>query len=130
MKVRVIAQEGIKFTEEVDYVVLETKNGQMAILERHVPVITSVDQSGFFKLVSKNFQSFIVVDRASVVFKENTLDIFALHAQIGTSLEKARAAYGREMKAHDENSKKENIDFSRQERELRENIMKAKAGHL
>jgi len=130
MKFRLIVQDGIKFTEEIDYALIQTEDGQFAILDKHIPVVTSVNSSGFIKLVNNNVVSFVVVDRATVVFKQSQLDVFSLHAQIGATLEKAVAAFLRESSAQQEASKRENVDFSKQERELRENIMKAKAGHI
>jgi F-type H+-transporting ATPase subunit epsilon len=54
----------------------------------------------------------------------------ALEAQMGATLEKARHAFDNMKKEKLELTKRENIDFFKTEKELKENIMKSKAGSL
>jgi len=130
MKLRLIAQDGIKFTEVIDYALIQNTDGQFVILDKHIPVITSLDYRGYIKLVQQGMTSFIVVDRATIIFRDSMFDIYALHAQIGNTIEQANEALLREQKSMDNLAKSENIDFSRQEKELRENIMRSQAGRV
>ncbi len=130
MKIKVICQTGTKFSDEIDYAVIQNNQGQMAIMNNHIPMITYVNKKGYIKLVSGTVTSYLVMSRGSVVYKENSLNVYALFVQIGKTLEEAIQAFDRAHKEESELSKKENIDYSKQERELREHIMNARAGHL
>lgn len=130
MKIRVLAQDGLKFSDEIEYAVVQNDLGQIAIMAQHVPVVTSLDMKGYVKLVSGDVTSYLVMNRGSLVFKDSTLSVFALTVQIGKTLEEAQKAFTRAYHDASDLSKKESIDYSKQERELREHVLKAKAGHI
>ncbi len=54
----------------------------------------------------------------------------ALDAEMGDTLDSTRTSFEKMKKDKLELAKKENIDLSKQERELKENIQKSKAGQL
>ena len=129
MKFKVLTQVGKTYTDDVDYVVLRNEDGEMGILNNHIPIIVQM-REGYIKFVQGKNESFLVVEQGVIEFKDNELTILALEAQMGQTLEKAKAAFNLMKKEKMEFAKKENVDFSKQERELRENIMKSKAGQV
>lgn len=129
MKFIVLTQVGKTYTDEVDYVILRNEDGEMGILNNHIPIIVQM-REGYIKFVQGKNESFLVVEQGVIEFKDNELTILALEAQMGQTLDKAKTAFNLMKKEKMEFAKKENIDFSKQERELRENIMKSKAGQV
>ncbi len=129
MKFTVLTQQGKTYSDEIEYVVVKNVEGELAILNNHIPIILHV-LDGYLKFVADKSETFLVVEQAVVEFKDNLLTVLALEAQIGQTLEKAKDAFNKMKKEKLELTKKENIDFSKQEKELKENIMKSKAGQL
>lgn len=129
MKFKVLTQQGKSYTDDIDYVVVTNDEGERAILDNHIAIIVQVSD-GHLKFVKDKEESFLVVDQAIVEFKNNVLTVLAIEAQMAKTLEKARTVFAKAMKEKMEASKKENIDFSKYERELKENIAKSRAGHI
>jgi F-type H+-transporting ATPase subunit epsilon len=129
MRFKVLTQQGRSYQDDIEYVVVKNQEGELAILNDHIPIILHV-LDGYLKFVQDKNETFLVVEQAVVEFKDNLLTVLALEAQIGQTLEKAKEAFDKMKKEKLELTKKENIDFSKQERELKENIMKSKAGQL
>ena len=129
MRFKVLTQQGKSYQDEIEYVIVKNQEGELAILKDHIPIILHV-LDGYLRFVQDKNETFLVVEQAVVEFKDNLLTVLALEAQIGQTLEKAREAFDNMKKEKLELTKKENIDFSKQERELKENIMKSKAGQL
>lgn len=129
MRFEVLTQQGKTYQDEIEYVVVKNKEGELAILEDHIPIILHVLE-GYLKFVKDKQETFLVVEQAVVEFKDNLVTVLALEAQIGQTLEKATQAFNKIKKEKLDFTKRENIDFSKQERELKENIMKSKAGQL
>jgi F-type H+-transporting ATPase subunit epsilon len=125
----VLTQEGKTYQDEIDYVILKNEDGELGILNDHIPIIIQM-REGYLKFVKGKNESFMVVEQGVVEFKNNLLTILALEAQIGATFDKAKAAFDQMKKDKLELTKKENIDFSKQERELKENITKSKAGQV
>jgi F-type H+-transporting ATPase subunit epsilon len=129
MKFEVLTQQGKTYQDEIEYVVIKNQEGELAILEDHIPIILYVLE-GYLKFVQDKNISYVVVEQAVIEFKDNLLTVLALEAQIGQTLEKANEAFSKMKKEKLEHTKKENIDFSKQERDLKENIKKSKAGQI
>jgi len=125
----VLTQQGISYKDEISYVLIHNEDGELAILDNHIPIILQI-KTGYLKLVRDKSESFLVVEQGVIEFKDNELSILALEAQMGATLEKARHAFDMMKKEKLQITKKENIDFSKQERELKENITKSKAGQI
>lgn len=129
MKFDVITPYGSLYQDEIEYAVIYNDDGQTGILENHMPIVIHINL-GYIKLVKKNRNVFIYVEHAIVEYKMQKLSILAIEAQMGKTLEKARETFLDEKAKRKQLTKKENIDYSRQERELRENISKSKAGSV
>ena len=126
---KVLTQQGTSYTDEIDFVVVRNEDGELAILNNHTPIILQIKE-GFLRLVKDQTENFLVVEQGVVEFKHNELNILALEAQMGSTLEKAIAAFDHMKKEKLEMTKKENVDFSQLERDMKENISKSKAGQL
>ena len=126
---KVLTQLGKTYTDEIEYTIVRNEDGDTGILNNHIPIILHIGK-GYLKFVKDRSESFLVVEQAVVEFKNNELNILALEAQMGATLDKAMHAFDMMKKERLELTKKENIDFSKQERELKENITKSKAGQL
>lgn len=48
MKLSIVTPKGISFDGEVDYIVIDGDNGQLAILQNHIPIVVSI-RYGFIK---------------------------------------------------------------------------------
>lgn len=126
---KVLTQEGKSFSDEVEYAVIKNQDGELAILEDHIPIILHINE-GHIKFVKGKEQIFVVLEQAVLEFSHNNLTVLALEAQVGPTFERAKQAFLNMKKEKLEATKKENIDFSKLEKELRENIKKGKASEL
>lgn len=126
---RVLTQEGKTFTDDFEFALIKNQDGELAILKDHIPIILHI-YDGFIKFVNVKQEIFVVVEQAVLEFNNNELTVLALEAQVGPTLERASHAFDTMKKEKLEATKKENVDFSKQEKELRENIKKGKASQL
>jgi F-type H+-transporting ATPase subunit epsilon len=126
---KVLTQQGKTYTDQADFVVIRNEDGEIGILDNHIPIIIQI-QEGYLKFEKDKDVSFMVVEQGIIEFKNNELNVLALEAQMGQTYEKAKLAFDKMKKENLELTKRENIDFSKQERELKENITKSKAGQL
>ncbi|MFR7880291.1 MAG: FoF1 ATP synthase subunit delta/epsilon [Christensenellales bacterium] len=53
MKLSIVTPKGISFDGEVDYIVIDGDNGQLAILQNHIPIVVSI-RYGFIKRVNND----------------------------------------------------------------------------
>ncbi|MBU1094352.1 MAG: F0F1 ATP synthase subunit epsilon [Firmicutes bacterium] len=125
----VLTQQGTSYTDETTYVVIHNEDGELAILDNHIPIILQI-RTGYLKFVRDSYESFLIVEQGVVEFKDNELNILALEAQMGATFDQAQHAFDTMKKEKLQLTKKENIDFSKQERDLKENITKSKAGQI
>lgn len=126
---RVLTQQGKTMTDEVNFAVIKNQDGEMGILDNHLPIVISILE-GHIRLEQGDKITYLVLEQALVEFKNNELSILALNAQMGQTLEQAKHAFDAMKKETLEITKKENIDFFKLEKELKENIKKSKAGQL
>jgi F-type H+-transporting ATPase subunit epsilon len=126
---KVLTQQGKTYTDQADFVVIRNEDGEIGILDNHIPIIIQI-QEGYLKFEKDKDVSFMVVEQGIIEFKNNELNVLVLEAQMGQTYEKAKLAFDKMKKEKLELTKRENIDFSKQERELKENITKSKAGQL
>lgn len=130
MKVVVSTHQGIIYDEEVDYIVVHDQNdGEYAMLNNHVPVV-SVLESGFIKLVKGEDSLYIALLSGIVEFHDNFATVLVQEAHAGRTLESAKEHLLDIRKERLDKNRKESSDFTRMEKELRDNIAKSKAGSL
>jgi len=126
---KVLTQQGKSYSDEIDFAIIKNEDGELGILNDHIPIILQI-REGYLKLVREKAENYLVVEQGVIEFKDNVLSILALEAQMGATLEKARHAFDNMKKEKLEMTKRENIDFFKTEKDLKENIMKSKAGSL
>jgi len=126
---KVLTQQGKTYSDEIEYVIIKSEDGEVGILADHIPIIVKI-QKGYLKLVKDKNESFLIVEQGVVEFKDNVLTILALEALIGATLDKAQTAFDNMKKEKIELTKKENVDFFNLEKDLKENITKSKAGQV
>jgi F-type H+-transporting ATPase subunit epsilon len=126
---KVLTQQGKSYSDEIDFAIIKNEDGELGILNDHTPIILQI-REGYLKLVREKAENYLVVEEGVIEFKDNVLSILALEAQMGATLDKARHAFDNMKKEKLEMTKRENIDFFKTEKDLKENIMKSKAGSL
>ena len=126
---KVLTQEGKTFTDDFEFALIKNQDGELDILKDHIPIILHI-YDGYIKFVKTKQEIFVVVEQGVLEFSNNTLTVLALEAQLGPTLERAKHAFDNMKKEKLELTKKENVDFSKLEHELRENIKKGKASEL
>lgn len=130
MKIIISTHQGNLYNEEVDYVVVHSvKDGEYACMEDHVPVISVIDE-GYVKLVRGNDSLYCVVLSGVFELHDNVATVLCQEAHVGKSAESAKAHLDKVRKERLEQNKKENVDFTQKEKELKENIRKSGAGSL
>ena len=129
IKLVVSTHQGKLFDEICDYVLVKSKNGEFGILPNHVSLITSFED-GFIKFVRNNDELYMCLISAVIEFKNNVMTVLAQEAHVGRDM-KSAASYLEEIRQ--ERLEKNRIieaDLQTGERELLDNIKKAKAGNL
>ncbi|MCR5231940.1 MAG: F0F1 ATP synthase subunit epsilon [Acholeplasmatales bacterium] len=130
MKIVVSTHQGVLYNEEIDYVVVHSDvDGEYAVMKDHVPVMSVMD-TGYVKLVKGNDEFFVVLQSAIFEYKDNLAQVLVQEAMIGKTYETAKEHLLEARKERLEKNKKESVDFTQKEKELRENIKKSGAGSL
>lgn len=128
MKLRVVTPQGELYNEELDYVVVSSdKHGEFAIMEDHIPIISSIDK-GYVKMVRNNDIVFTVIINGIVEHKNNIIQVIAQEAHVGMSKDSAFDHLKNVREERLKENKRRIVDFAKAERELKKSIKKAKAG--
>ena len=130
MRVIVSTHQGNLYDDKVDYVVIHSvKDGEYACMDNHVPVISVIDE-GYVKLVRGKDEFFVVIISGVFQFNDNVATVLCQEANIGRTAESAKNHLDSVRKERLEQNKKENVDFTQKEKELREHIRNTQAGKL
>ena len=129
IKLVVSTHQGKLFDETCDYVLVKCKSGEFGILPNHIPVITSFE-NGFIKFVYNKEELFVCLISAIIEFKNNLLTVLAQEAHIGKDMESAARYLDENRKERLEKNRQFEADLQTSEKELMDNIKKAKAGNL
>lgn len=121
--------QGKLFDEYCDYLVVKGPDGEFAIFPNHVSVITSFEE-GFIKIVLNDKTLFLSVCSVIVEFSNNVANILAQEAHIGETKELASEYLNATRKERLEKNRKLDADLAMNEKELIDNIKKARAGNL
>jgi len=128
MKISVVTPHGELYNEDIDYVVVSSKmNGEYAILKDHIPIISSID-TGYVKMIRGEKELFTVVINGVVEHSNNIVNVIAQEAHVGLSKDSAMDHLNTVREERLAENKRRNVDFAKAERELKQNIKKAKAG--
>lgn len=130
MKIIVVTPQGNIYDETVDYVVVQSKsNGQYAIKKNHIPIVSTIDK-GYIKMVKGDDSLVTVILNGVVEFSNDTVNVIAQEAHIGYTETSAMSHLMTVRKERLEENRKRQTDFGRAEKDLIENIQRAKASRL
>ena len=76
MKLSIVTPKGLSFEGEVDHIVVDGDNGQLAILKNHIPIVVSI-RDGFVKHVIDNEELFHVIYGGLLEFNDNVATVIA-----------------------------------------------------
>lgn len=129
MKFSLYLYQGLLISEEIDFCVIKNQDGEVGILDNHLPlVITCVD--GYLKLTQGQNNLFICLKQAVVKYENHEIVCMATIAAIGKTLEDSKKQFDLEIKKRLDNTRKQQADFSVLENKLKSNITNIKAGEL
>ena len=126
MQLKIITHERIVFEEEVDEIVIQTKTGQMGILNDHIP-ITTVLEIGVTKVLQAGKERFFATMGGVFQFKDNVATILTDVCEDGCNIDvtRANAAKNRaEARLADASAK---IDSQRAQAALARSLARLKA---
>lgn len=129
MKLSIVTPKGISFVGEVDYIVIDGDNGQLAILQNHIPIVVSI-RYGFIKRVNNDSENYHIISGGLLEFSNNVATVIAQETVAGKTFEEARKALEEIRKIQKESNRKHAIDFSKMERDLALNLKEIQASKL
>ncbi len=129
MRIIVSTHQGTLYNEEIDYFTVHKTDGDFGVMKDHIPVIAVMDE-GYIKIVRRNDEFYIVIINGILDYHDNLATILVQEAHIGRDAESAKNHLLEVRKARLEQNRKESVDLTQKEKELRENIAKSKAGNL
>ena len=129
IKLIVSTHQGKLFDEICDYILVKGNDSDFGILPNHIPLITSFEY-GFIKFVYAKQELFLCLQSAVLEFKNNEFTVLAQEAHVGEDMASA-SKYLEEIRAErlDKNRQIE-VDLASTEKDLLDNIKRAKAGNL
>ena len=129
MKIIVSTHQGVIINEETDYILVHNEDGEFGILNNHVPVV-AVIKDGYVKITAKEKMSYIYLCGAMFEFHGNNAVVLAQEAKMSDELQDAKNALYFERNKRIEANRKDIMDFSKKEKELRDHVKNAKAGGM
>lgn len=129
MKFLVSTHQGKLYDEELDYVIVHTDDNEFALMKDHIPLVCVIP-AGYVKMNRGEDSFFLALSNGILEYKDNVIQIIAQEAHIGMDEASAKNHLAEVRKARLEQNKKDSADFAKQEKELLENLQRAKAGNL
>ena len=129
MKIVVSTHQGTLYNEEIDYFTVHKTDGDFGVMKDHIPVIAVMDE-GYVKIVRGTDEYYIVVINGILDYHDNLATILVQEAHIGRDAESAKKHLLEVRNARLDKNRKESVDLTQKEKELRENIAKSKAGNI
>ncbi len=127
MKLTVITPSGVLYNEDVDYIVVSSKNnGDFAVLENHAPIISTIDV-GYIKMVKEQSHLFTVIINGVLEQQDNFINVIAQEAHVGLNKESAMDHLNQVRHERLEENRQRTMDFLKAERELKKSIREAQA---
>lgn len=129
MRFIVSTHQGKLYDDEVDYIVCKNEDGEFAILKNHVPIICAIP-TGYIKLVLGKQELYVALNNAMLEFKDNVCNLIAQGAFIGQTKESAREHLNSFINDRLIQNHKQDMDYTKMEKDLRDTLKKAKAGNV
>ena len=129
MKLSIVNPKGVIFEGETEYVVVEGNNGQLAILENHIPIVVPIKE-GFVKRINNNEEYFYKIISGLLEHSDNVITVIAQEVGIGATLNDAILHLENIRKEQKEKNYARTMDYAKIERDLAKNIKDIKASKL
>lgn len=129
MILSIVSPKGTFTNKEIDYAIVQGNNGQLAILEHHIPIVVPINQ-GFIKEVTNNITNFYVISGGILEYKNNIVNVIAQEIADGETLEIAKDNLEEIRKSQKQENHRKMMDFAQMEKELALNLKQIKASKL
>lgn len=126
IKVNVVTPDGQLLTEDVESIVVRNDDGEQGILKDHIPVVIAID-SGFVRLRRGEDLVYVTVLGGFLEFSNNVATVIAQEADVGRDYENALKHLKEYRQQRLEENRQRMIDFTKAERELREQVKNIQA---
>ena len=122
--------QGLVLSKEATKFLLKDKNGEVVIMDRHIPIVLSALEATLVLTLKNNETKYICLERGIIEFKQNTAKVLASLAVVRDSEKEAQTAFLEAKNTALNNAKKENNEFTILEKKLKDQIHLTKAGSL
>lgn len=122
--------QGLVLSKEATKFLLKDKNGEVVIMDRHIPIVLSALEATLVLTLKNNKTKYICLERGIIEFKQNTAKVLASLAVVRDSEKEAQTAFLEAKNTALNNAKKENNEFTILEKKLKDQIHLTKAGSL
>lgn len=129
MKLSIVNPRGVVYEGETEYIVVDGNNGQLAILENHIPVVVPIKE-GFIKRVSGSDEYHYTIVSGLLEQSENVITVIAQEVGEGNTLEDAKNALQKIRDIQKQKNYQATMDYAKIERDLAKNIQEIKASKL
>lgn len=129
MKLSIVNPRGVVFEGECEYVVVDGNNGQLAILENHIPIVVPIKE-GFIKRVDNINEYYYKLSSGLLEHSNNVITVIAQEIGCGDTLENAINDLENIRKIQKEKNYHSTMDYAKIERDLAKNIKEIKASKL
>ncbi len=121
IKINVVTPQGKLFEEEAKIIIVRNVDGEQAIMQDHTPVVIAINP-GYVRLVKDDETLFVTIVGGFLEFSNNVVNVVAQEAEIGRDHENALKHLADLRKERLDENRRRNIDFTKAERELKEQI--------
>lgn len=126
MKIKVILHNKTLLEKDCVYLLFKNEDGEVGILKDHVPIIL-LGKNGFLKIkYESKIEEYVSYKNGIFKFYKNEAILLASIATKANSIIKSDNLLNEMLLEKKKNNQKEQIDFSKLEKELLENIKKVK----
>ncbi len=130
MQFNLYLYQGLILSKEATKFLLKDKNGEVVIMDRHIPIVLSALEATLVLTLKNNEIKYICLERGIIEFKQNTAKVLASLAIVRDSEKEAQTAFLEAKSTALNNAKKENNEFTILEKKLKDQIHLTKAGSL
>lgn len=130
MKVKVVLQNKTLINTNATYIHLITEKGEAGMLDNHAPIIMLGKKGYLIIRLKPGEEKFVAYQNGILKVANNEAIFLASIAALEDTKEKAQESLDELFGEVLGKSKQENVDFSKIERELFDNIRKGRAGSV
>lgn len=130
MQFNLYLYQGLVLSEVATKFLLKDKNGEVVIMDKHIPIVLSALEATLVLTLKNNEIKYICLERGIIEFKQNTAKVLASLAVVRDSEKEAQTAFLEAKNTALNNAKKENNEFTILEKKLKDQIHLTKAGSL